>query len=479
MDLTKQQGWKGLVALTTVAIVLSGASASAQITAIGSRGDSPGQFNYPSHLTLNGKGNLYVQDSKYRIQKFSSGGDFDSQITTDFEMQYSPIAFDSDSNEILAVEKVGSIQCIIHRFQAGVDLSSEVMGTACAQVMDLAVEPDGSILATVADGNGPPLLKRFSPDGALVKVFAGPEYPSGIDVGPTGDIYVSSTDGDGIAVLDAGGRLKKTMATGRKFLDVAVDPVSGKIYGTDYEHTIREYSTTGKYIGDLGGEGKRLGQFNAPYGIQADDSGHLFVADSNNNRVQKIDMDEIGPTRVLGVSINDGDLYTNDPDVELDLTGPRWATDMRVSNDGGFKGADSRGYKTTIDWKLRSSGPERLPKSVYVQYSNEDQTSGSYSDDIILDETAPVISVLEAGSASASSLRSPLAFPSGGGVRVKIRASDKTSGIARMQITGSRLKPGKWVKFRKSSLVRTAKAKIFVRVRDRAGNASRWKSVRV
>lgn len=128
-----------MVALTTVAIVLSGASASAQITAIGSRGDSPGQFNYPSHLTLNGKGNLYVQDSKYRIQKFSSGGDFDSQITTDFEMQYSPIAFDSDSNEILAVEKVGSIQCIIHRFQAGVDLSSEVMGTACAQVMDLAV----------------------------------------------------------------------------------------------------------------------------------------------------------------------------------------------------------------------------------------------------------------------------------------------------------------------------------------------------
>jgi hypothetical protein len=56
-----------------------------------------------------------------------------------------------------------------------------------------------------------------------------------------------------------------------------------------------------------------------------------------------------------------------------------------------------------------------------------------------------------------------------------VRAHDATAGVSRMQITGNRRHPGKARRFRSRVDFRSATSKIFVRVRDRAGNWSRWK----
>lgn len=183
-----------------------------------------------------------------------------------------------------------------------------------------------------------------------------------------------------------------------------------------------------------------------------------------------------------GVSINDGDLFTNDPHVEVTLNWPRCSKYVSVSNDGGFGQAGKRNIVDELDWKLRSSGPERLPKTVYVKFGDISSWSPNFTDDIILDETDPVLSSVSAAGAGVSSvlgLRSFLPVEHARKVTLRIRARDRTSGVARMQVGPRPNRRLKKVRFRSRVRVSAPGRRLWVRVFDRAGNASRWKAVRL
>jgi hypothetical protein len=47
-----------------------------------------------------------------------------------------------------------------------------------------------------------------------------------------------------------------------------------------------------------------------------------------------------------------------------------------------------------------------------------------------------------------------------------------------MQVTAKRKRPGKWRRMRRIARVRTNADTLWVRVRDKAGNRSRWKLAR-
>ena len=61
---------------------------------------------------------------------------------------------------------------------------------------------------------------------------------------------------------------------------------------------------------------------------------------------------------------------------------------------------------------------------------------------------------------------------------IRVRVRDRGSGVGSIQITRRRAKPGRWrvYKARRSYVV--GRGRLHVRVRDRAGNSSRWKAVR-
>jgi hypothetical protein len=175
-----------------------------------------------------------------------------------------------------------------------------------------------------------------------------------------------------------------------------------------------------------------------------------------------------------GMTINGGALYTNDPDVTLSIIAPNWAKTLRVANDGGFRAAKTFKAENTIRWRLAESGPERLPKTVYLRFGNDAQ---NFTDDIILDQTAPTVSSATL-TPSSSAATSTAAASQARSYVVRLRARDQTSGVAKLQFANNRRRPGALRTFARNSRYQGASAPKYVRVRDRAGNFSRWRSIR-
>lgn len=200
------------------------------------------------------------------------------------------------------------------------------------------------------------------------------------------------------------------------------------------------------------------------------------------------------PAGDVGISINDGDAFTNSKSVGLNLIWPENTVQVRVSNDGGFAASKTKTFDIddTVAWNLDDTLTGIFSKVVYVRFigSGVDGTK-TFQDDIVLDTTAPVISSASAtpatGSAAVSlqSTRSAVVDLRLGAkktttYRVKISAKDRLSGVSKVQFnTKASAKGAKSANFSRSLKVRTSSRTLWVRVRDGAGNFTKWRQVRV
>ena len=176
----------------------------------------------------------------------------------------------------------------------------------------------------------------------------------------------------------------------------------------------------------------------------------------------------------VGVSINEGAQYTNTPRVTVKIGAPAGTTSLLIANDGGFVGALPQPVTSTVDWTLNSSGPERLPKTVYVRFLTGVFASANYTDDIILDERPPIVdSAAIAGPPAAAATAATLKT-----YKVKVKAHDTNSGVGFVQVTAKKSKPGKLLAYKKALKVKSAARPKFLRARDKAGNFSKWKKLR-
>ena len=200
--------------------------------------------------------------------------------------------------------------------------------------------------------------------------------------------------------------------------------------------------------------------------------------------------------RPLGVSIDDGAEFTNSRKVTVSVTGASGSTQAILSNDGGFKSAQTftlTDATADIPWTLVATKDERLPKVVYVKFVTRfGNQSLAQSDDIILDTTAPVTTAATASQATVPESAAAAGF--GGsvgslsvhvaaaknGARITVKASDTNSGIGAIDVKTS--SGGKAVRVKATSpkakshsiTVKTGKKKFWIRSVDRAGNVSKW-----
>ena len=189
------------------------------------------------------------------------------------------------------------------------------------------------------------------------------------------------------------------------------------------------------------------------------------------------------PAGTVGVSIDAGLVATSSPNVTLDFVWPAGATSAMISNDGGFGAAGSTetiALSATVPWTLESSGSDRLPETVYVRFLGAGSDNTSYTDDIVLDQTVPVIASAHLGRTPAARLAHTAAMP-----KVQLSASDQISGVTKVQfadssstVTDALVAPNTLGQYNvEQSISVGLAAPTSVRVQNAAGTWSGWSAI--
>ena len=146
-------------------------------------------------------------------------------------------------------------------------------------------------------------LQKFTADGELVAIWgtsgAGPgqfNHPHGLALDRArGDVvYVGDQENHRIQVFTRDGTFVRlwTDPQFQHIHDVGIDPGSGDVYIGDYEaDVLQRFTANGEFVAELGGTGTEPGRFDGVWGVSTDRAGNVYVADTFNRRVQKLDSD--------------------------------------------------------------------------------------------------------------------------------------------------------------------------------------------
>jgi sugar lactone lactonase YvrE len=183
---------------------------------------------------------------------------------------------------------------------------------------------DGAGNIYVSDGGDNNLIRKIAPDGTVSTIAGGKEgfadgmgaaasfnTPSGLAIDAKGNLYVADTGNNAIRRIDTLGQVTTIAGDGQaglrdgpaaqaRFngpLGLDVDQ-AGNLYVADtYNDAVRRISPDGQVTTVAGGHGTGLtdgaadaAQFDTPCGVLLDSLGNLMVADTRNDLIRKIDL---------------------------------------------------------------------------------------------------------------------------------------------------------------------------------------------
>jgi DNA-binding beta-propeller fold protein YncE len=144
-------------------------------------------------------------------------------------------------------------------------------------------------------------IQKFTTDGELVAIYGVPgngdgqfNHPHGLAIDRMrGDlVYVGDQENHRVQVFRSDGTFIRRWTDDqfKHIHDVGIDPSSGDIYVGDYDlDVLQKFTAQGELIAELGNAGREAGQFDGVWGISTDSAGNVYVADTFNRRVQKLD----------------------------------------------------------------------------------------------------------------------------------------------------------------------------------------------
>lgn len=271
-------------------------------------------LDFPSGVAVDAAGNLYIADTgNDRIRKV----DPDGIITT--VAGNGTAGFSGDGGAAtsanltspfkVAVDTAGNLY-----INDGIAGSSYLAKSSNQRIRK--VDPAG-IITTIA-GNG---SAGFSGDGDAA-VNAQVNYPSGIAVDSAGNLFIADHDNNRIRKIDTGGKIATVAGNGWQGV-----------------------------IGD--GNSATLAMLKSPRGLAMDTAGNLYISDTQNDRIRKIDADGI-ITTVAGKGDDPSVSSTGDgePAIGARIIGPEGiavdaAGNLYIAN-GTIRKVDTSGIITTV-----------------------------------------------------------------------------------------------------------------------------------
>ena len=214
--------------------------------------------------------------------------------------------------------------------------------------------PDYNVISTVA-GNG----SAGSGGDRGPAIYAGLNSPGGVAVDPAGTLFIADTLNGCVRAVYTNGSIGTAFAGLSNPLGLATDKLgnlyvsdttNNRVYKRDPNGFTRAVAGGGTADDGVPATAARL---HNPSGVLADSKGNLFIADTLNNRVRKVDTNGIISTvagnRGIGNS-GDGGFATNAPlyhpiGLALDSAGNLYISD---SNNSLIRRVDTNGIITTI-----------------------------------------------------------------------------------------------------------------------------------
>ncbi|GEM_PF-1492654 len=284
----------------------------------GNYGSGYGQFNYPWDLTIDNNGNIYVADhGNDRVQKLSASGIFISAVSAS---GVGGIKFSSANNSLYVT---GNLYDDLGRLTLALSwVFDKSVGLSHAR--SLGVDASGNVY--IADGQHGRILKT-DPNGNVLTSWVVENtnsWPEDAEVGPNGDVYVSSWHLNKIIIYSQSGTKKgefPTSVSGPR--SIAIDPENNVYVVSSGNHKVYKFLSDGTHKITIGkGYGSSGGYLKHPWGIAVTNTGDIFVSDKNNHRICRWTLSDettatgtatITSRRIQGSSISGNGLHRNIP----------------------------------------------------------------------------------------------------------------------------------------------------------------------
>ncbi|MGE7271105.1 fibronectin type III domain-containing protein [Brevibacillus panacihumi] len=305
------------------------------------------EMNYPTGVAVDSSGNLYIAEyANNLVRKVDASGQISTVAGT------GSLGFSGDEGPATSAQ-------LNRPYGVAVDDSGNLYISDYFNNRIRKVDASGKI-STVA-GTG---TRGYSGDGGpatLAQLY----YPTGVAVDSSGSLYIVDNANNRIRKVDTSGQISTVAGMGTSGYSgdggpatsaqlnypngVTVDS-NGNLYIADSSnHRIRKVDTSGTIStvagnGNLGysGDGGPATWYtlNGPTGVAVDGSGNLYIADNSNNRIRKVDVS--GMISTIAGTGKDGYSGDGGPATSAQLRSPYGVV---VESNGNLYLSDGRNHR--------------------------------------------------------------------------------------------------------------------------------------
>jgi DNA-binding beta-propeller fold protein YncE len=281
----------------------------------GTTGTGNGELNAPKQVAIDSGGDIYVADSaNSRLQRFSSAGTYEAQITGVSGIQ--GVAVDASLNIYVSYGS-GALR----KYNSSLVLQWDI---TLAGTSPRHVATDGTHVYVCTQSTDV-VYKRLCSTGAAVATLGSAGTGDGQFANPVGIAYSAATGT--LLVVDSGNDRVQEITTSGTFVrkwgsagtgdgefgdasGIAVTSDGSKIWVADGTlDRVQMFTGSGAFLAEFGSTGTADGEFDTPNGIAiTGDDLAAWVADEVNDRVQRLDDsgDTVAPPTTSTVMANTG-----------------------------------------------------------------------------------------------------------------------------------------------------------------------------